>query len=99
MIQRVLIAIALAGLFTVSPSNAAGDPFEGIEQAELQINGETYLVPVVPEEGKGFAMSMNDAYLLKKAIKGDQDARDLLLQGHETRSFFIGRREHNAIHL
>ena len=89
LIRSGLILSAIL-LFTATQSNAI-DPFAGIESVDLEIGGKHYLVPVVPEAGKGYAMSKNDAYYFKKMIRGDEEAREVLMGNLDEKWFFIGR--------
>ena len=57
----------------------------------LTIQGTEYEFPLVPEEGKSFAVSKNDLYYIKKAIGGDRQAREVILGLSDERRFFIGK--------
>jgi hypothetical protein len=54
------------------------------EHVDIKVHGVTYTVPV------GNNARKNDLYYLKKALKGDEDARDVFLGGEKERWFGIG---------
>lgn len=60
------------------------DKIEGIDYVTLKVNGKDWPCPV------GNKDRLNEIYLVKKALAGDMDARDILLAGKESYFFFIG---------
>lgn len=64
---------------------------EGVEHAELTIGERVVRFPV------GDAQRKQDIYFLKKAIAGDNDAREMFLAGDNEKYFFIG--EHSPLWL
>lgn len=66
------------------------EPFEGVEMGEISLEGKSYVFPIVPEDGKVYAVSKNDLYYIKKAIEGDKIAYEVLLGPNQKREFFIG---------
>ena len=57
---------------------------DGVEKAELVINGCSYSFPIGGSERK------LDILLIKKALNGDVESREMLLNGKEERLFYIG---------
>lgn len=51
---------------------------------DLEVGGITYKVPDANDEYR------NEIYMAKKALKGDQDALDMLLKGQPYRLLYIG---------
>ncbi len=76
-----LAALLLAiGLFLSQSSYA----LEGVPYIKFEIEGKTYSVPIPNSRVE------QDFYMLKKATKGDEDAREILLGGKDSRWLFIG---------
>src|SRR3990167_10034550 len=84
-----LLILTLAVL--AANGHADIDPFDGMEQGVILVNGVNYKFPIIPEAGKGFAVSKTDLYYLKKAFDGDPTAREVILGGEKERIFYIGR--------
>ena len=57
---------------------------EGIDYTTLRVNGKTYDCPLGNKERE------NEVYLVKKALAGDMDAKDILLAGKPSYFFYIG---------
>lgn len=88
--MKKICALFLGISLSVS-AHAAIDPFEGVEMGTLELEGKTYEFPIVPEAGKGMAVSKNDLYYLKKALQGDKDAREIVMGGASEKWLYIGR--------
>ena len=80
MSRSILGVLFASGLFLSQFSYA----LEGVPYISLTIEGKTYSVPIPNSKVE------EDFYLLKKATKGDEDAREILLGGKESRWFYIG---------
>jgi len=76
--------LIILGLLIASNAYAIID---GVDYAELVVNGETISFPVGNDERK------HDVYYLKKALAGDAIAREIFLGGQEEVWFFIGEGE------
>lgn len=72
--------LVLLFLLIASPAFA----LEGAVSTTFLINGVEYKVPIPNNKTR------EDFYLLKKALKGDEDARELLLGQKSERYFYIG---------
>lgn len=57
---------------------------DGVEYAELSIGGQAIEFPIGNDERKA------DIYYLKKALNGDNEAREIFLGGGDERLFFVG---------
>lgn len=78
--QRILTLIIIAaGLLLTGDSYAIKADY-----IEFTINGRVYNVPIPNTETK------NTFYYIKKALAGDQIARELVLGGCDKKQFFIG---------
>ena len=55
-----------------------------VEYATLEINGKQYEVPLANNQYK------NDVYFLKRALNGDEEAREILLANKDEKLFYIG---------
>lgn len=82
-----LISMMLAAVCIATPSNAEIDNWSGVSTTTITIGGIEYPCTIGNEERK------SDIYFLKKAIKGDEEAREMFLQGQDSRMFFIGTTE------
>ena|SRR3990167_2410716 len=60
---------------------------EGVDKTTINVNGKEYLI-VIGEDS--FGSRINDIYLLKKALNGDKEAREVFLRGKDERWFYIG---------
>lgn len=76
----VLSAFVAPGLLFPLTANA----LEGVEKATVLINGEPITIVVGNKDRR------DDIYYLKKALKGDVEAREIFLQGKEERILFVG---------
>lgn len=78
--------ISLAGLMlignTLFISNA--DAVDLVRKASIEVNGKEYSFPV------GNGERPNEVYLLKKAIRGDKEALEMIMQGKDEQFFYIG---------
>lgn len=77
-----ILFLAILGLISSSVSFAENS--DGIEFTTIGVNGTTYNVPIGNKERQ------SDLYLLKKALKGDKDAREVFLGGSPKKDFYIG---------
>lgn len=82
--MRRMAVLFLALVSVASPSHAVIGAFDGIEMATVSVNGEDVTFPLGNTERK------QDAYYLKKAVKGDQEALEIFLGGQDERHFYIG---------
>lgn len=57
---------------------------EGVPYIDFVIHGKTWHVPIPNKEVK------QDFYFLQKSLHGDNDAREMLLNGKDKRYLFIG---------
>ena len=73
----VVVALVISG-------NSSSFALDGVDYTEFEIHGVKYHVPIPNKETK------QDFYYLHKALKGDEDARELMLGGFERKYFFIG---------
>lgn len=80
MNRIILGSVLVIGLFLSQFSYA----LEGVPYISLEIEGKTYSVPIPSQRVE------EDFYMLKKATKGDDVAREILLGGKNERWFFIG---------
>lgn len=80
IITLTALTLCVLGNFTSTNAHA----LEGAEYASLTVNGKIYSFPIPNRNYKA------DLYLLKKALNGDGDAKDLLLCGKGERFFYIG---------
>ena len=65
-------------------SNTAYARIEGVEYTFLEVNGITYDLPIGNPDQK------NELFYIKKALKGDKDALDILIGKEEEGVFWIG---------
>lgn len=56
----------------------------GVEMVDITVNGETVSVPIGNNQRRG------EIYLLKKALKGDKDAREVFMGGENPKFYYIG---------
>lgn len=75
--------ILIISLLAASISNAEAK-IEGVSYTEIQVGGRVYEIPL---GNKSFEQ---DIYWVKKAIKGDEEAREILLGGQDKRQIYIG---------
>ena len=68
-------------------TSVASAKIEGVQYAEVVINGNPVHFPIGNDERK------NDVFYLKKALNGDKEAREIFLGGQKERMFFIGEYE------
>lgn len=85
--RRIMKTLALLGVIIASPLNSFA--LDGVPYCDLIIKGKTYSVPIPNDRTR------EDYYLLKKAIKGDTDAREMLIGAEKVHSgeakwIFIG---------
>lgn len=73
--------------------NIQKDAFWGVEKAELQFDGKTYVFPVGTLDRK------QEIYLINKAMLGDEIALDMLLGTSEEKWFFIGMEKPLWLHI
>lgn len=78
-IKRAKLILAVS--FFITSSSYAID---GIPNIDLEINGVLYKVPAANKDYE------QDLYMLKKALKGDRDALEILLKGKDECLFYIG---------
>ena len=83
--MKRMVALFLATSLAQTLAFAAIDPFDGMEMATIEVDGQSVTFPVGNDERK------NQIYYLKKAIKGDKEAREVFMGGSDEKWFFIGR--------
>lgn len=79
--MRKIIVLFLLTLSAI-PAKAGG--IDKIGYIEIEVNGKKYEVPDANIEYR------QKIYFLKRALKGDKDALDIILSGKETGWVFIG---------
>lgn len=77
-IGRIAIVAALGFLVTVNSYGIVAD------YIEFEVQGKSYSVPIPNTETR------NTFYYVKKALKGDIEAREFVLGGSEKKVIFIG---------
>lgn len=83
MTRIVLTAILFVSAFIVTQNECLA--IDGVEKAEIKVNGVVYTFPVGDMERK------SDIYYLKKYLdEGDKTALSMFLGTQPTRMFYIG---------
>lgn len=79
-----LKVLSLATLLILGSANGSEARIEGVEYVTFSVGGVSYDVPLGNETRR------QEAYFVKKALGGDEEARWLLLGNNETFVWFIG---------
>lgn len=82
--RKYFIAASLALLLLSTPLDAAVGAFDNIEFATIEVKGEEIRFPIGNKERK------QEVYYLKKALRGDMEAREVFMGGAKEKFFFVG---------
>lgn len=85
LMLMVSLFVMMVGLSSTDIARAETyNVFDHVEKASLTVNGKEITFPIGNVERK------QDIFLLKKALGGDKDARELFLSGSQDKWFFVG---------
>ena len=83
ILTMTLCVLTTSVLPTVSHAETY-NVFDDVEKATLTIHGKEITFPIGNVERK------QDVYLLKRALAGDNEAREMFLGGNKDKWFFVG---------
>lgn len=89
-INKILSAVSVLSLLISVPANARID---GVDYVKLTVGGSDYSVPVGNKERQA------DLYLIKKALRHDREAREILIGDKNELVYFIGDSEVRWLHI